>query len=168
MHTEEEVLEDAKNFGISVKFSQRQKGRNRGVDGASKSWWTLSSQRIRILLHYGCRNEIKDSFTSQMPKLRRIEAIISDDDVLNSWEVVTAELEDEALSYELLRHFIELWTTIRGFSAVGAWLEYYKQLIDCGTKGTHALRKGLNRKYKLEDEENKETDSQLDYSYSKS
>ena len=72
--------------------------------------------------------------------------------ILNSWEVVTADLEDEELSTELLRHVIELWTTISGFSTAGAWLEYYIQNVDCGTKGTHALRKGLKQKYEDTDE----------------
>ena len=67
--------------------------------------------------------------------------------------MVTCDLDDEDLSVELLQHIIELWVTIRGFSAAGAWLEHYKQNIQSGTKGECGLRKGLKRKRKGKDHE---------------
>lgn len=52
--------------------------------------------------------------------------------MLNSWEIVVVELKD--------RQLLQLWPPINGFSAAGAWLEYYKQLIVCGIKGTWYYR----------------------------
>ena len=64
-----------------------------------------------------------------------IEDVIHNDDVLFSWTAVTSDLDDEDLAKELLQHIVELWVTIRGFSAAGAWMEYYKQHIEKQLKG---------------------------------
>ena len=66
--------------------------------------------------------------------------------MLFSWTAVTSDLDDEDLDKELLQHIVELWVTIRGFSAAGAWMEYYKQHIERTTKGACGLRKGLKKK----------------------
>lgn len=75
-----------------------------------------------------------------------VDDIVTSDDVLFSWMTVTADFDDEGLSSELLRYIVDLWLTIRGFSAAGAWMEYYKQCKDTGTKREHGLRKNLKRK----------------------
>lgn len=77
-----------------------------------------------------------------------IDDLVTSDDIICYWAVVTCDLDDEDLSVELLQHVIELWVTIRGFSAAGAWLEHYKQNIQRGMKGECGLRKGLKRKRK--------------------
>ena len=82
-----------------------------------------------------------------------IDDMVTSDDIICYWAVVTCDLDDEDLSVELLQHIIELWVTIRGFSAAGAWLEHYKQNIQSGTKGECGLRKGLKRKRKGKDHE---------------
>ena len=46
--------------------------------------------------------------------------------------------------FYLLQHVVELYLTIRGFSATGAWMEHYKQ---CKISVTSGLRKGLKRTY---------------------
>ena len=70
-----------------------------------------------------------------------IEDIIHNDDVLFRWTAVTSDLDDEDLAKELLQHIVELWVTIRGFSAAGAWMEYYKQHIENTTKRACGLCK---------------------------
>ena len=42
--------------------------------------------------------------------------------MLFSWTAVTSDLDDEDLAKELLQHSVELWVTIHGFSAAGAWM----------------------------------------------
>ena len=55
-----------------------------------------------------------------------IDDIMQDEDVLFNWGI-TANIDDESLSHELLSHIIvNLWLTIRGFSAAGAWMENFK------------------------------------------
>ena len=66
--------------------------------------------------------------------------------MLFSWTAVTSDLDDEDLAKEPLQHIVELWVSIRGFSAACAWMEYYKQHIEITTKRACGLRKGLNRK----------------------
>ena len=53
--------------------------------------------------------------------------------MLFSWTAVTSDLDDEDLAKEPLQHIVELWVSIRGFSAAGAWMEYYKQHIEITT-----------------------------------
>ena len=67
---------------------------------------------------------------------------MADEDILFSWVFVLGEL-DEDESTELLHEVIELWLTIRGFSAAGAWMEYYKQNKKVTIKGKSGLRKEL-------------------------
>ena len=87
-----------------------------------------------------------------------MEDITENDDVLLSWMTVTADFDDEILSSELLHLVVELWLTIRGFSAAGAWMEYYKQCKEKETKRKHSLRKGLKRKHQELEEETFESE----------
>ena len=63
------------------------------------------------------------------------------------WTVLTSDLDEEQRS-ELLQHVALKWITIRGFSAAGAWMEYYKQANEQTTKKSHSLRRSLSRKRK--------------------
>ena len=91
----------------------------------------------RLLKPPGC--------TDDWTKKSVLDEITEDDDVELSWAVLTVEFDDKELSAELLRLIAELWLTIRGFSAAGAWLEYYKQCTESNTSKEHALRKTLRR-----------------------
>ena len=75
-----------------------------------------------------------------------LQSLLSDEDLLFSWTLVTSEFDDEDLSEELLHMVVNLWLSIRGHSAAGAWLEYYKQCNDSKVRKEHALRKKLKRK----------------------
>ena len=77
--------------------------------------------------------------TEQSKKDDVIGEIVSDNDVLSSWTIVT-DLDDDELSSELLHHIVELWLTICGFSAAGTWIEFY---TDTGGKEGHGLRRAL-------------------------
>ena len=80
-----------------------------------------------------------------MQRQEIVDTVVSDSDVQFSWSLVCTDL-DEDLETELLKHMVELWLTIRGFSTAGSWMEYYKQCKKEGTKRAHALRRGLKRK----------------------
>ena len=75
-----------------------------------------------------------------------LHSLLCDEDLLFSWTLVTSEFDDHDLSQELLHMVINLWLSIRGHSAAGAWMEYYKQYNDCELRKEHALRKKLKRK----------------------
>ena len=81
-----------------------------------------------------------------MQRQEIVDDVLSHPDVQFSWTLVCTDLADEDLEAELMKHMVELWLTIRGFSAVGSWMEYYKQCKKEGTKRAHALRRGLKRK----------------------
>ena len=77
-----------------------------------------------------------------MPGLFKSNSTIQTNDIvahnegmLYNWTAVTSDLDDEALSKELLQHIIELCIIILGFSAAGAWMVYHKQSNQCTTKG---------------------------------
>ena len=72
-----------------------------------------------------------------------IDSLMADEDILFSWIFVLGEVYEPDESTELLREVIELWLTIRGFSAAGAWMEYYKQNKKVTLKGKSGLRKEL-------------------------
>ena len=75
-----------------------------------------------------------------------IRSIVEDNDVQFSWLLLCLDLDDEELSNELLKHVVEMWLTIRGFSMANMWMEYYKQCNESSTKSETGLRKGLKRK----------------------
>lgn len=56
-----------------------------------------------------------------MPTKEDVMQSLLSDDVLFSWTIVTSEFDDEDLSSELLYFIINLWLTVRGHSAAGAW-----------------------------------------------
>lgn len=62
---------------------------------------------------------------SRSQKESIIHSLISDEGILFAWMFVSRE-PDEDESTKLL-HVIEMWLTIRGLSAAGAWMEFYKQ-----------------------------------------
>ena len=78
--------------------------------------------------------------------------ITADDSVQFHWCIISANIDDEAASQELLCMVAELWLTIRGFSIAGSYVEYFKQCNKASNK-KKSLRKGLKRKH----EEKKDT-----------
>lgn len=77
-----------------------------------------------------------------------IEFVLHDLDVQFYWSMIDTDIEDEGHSSELLRHIVQLWLTIRGFSISKAWIEDYKCALSTTASKTKSLRKGLKRKQK--------------------
>ncbi len=69
--------------------------------------------------------------------------IMSDDDVLFYWSMLTVEIEDEAVSNQLLCMIVEHWITIRGFSHASSIIELYKQANKKNIQKSKGLRKSL-------------------------
>ena len=47
--------------------------------------------------------------------------------MLFHWRLISTDIDDEAASQEVLQKIVKVWLIIRGFSTVGAYIEYYKQ-----------------------------------------
>ena len=85
--------------------------------------------------------------SSGITKEEVLRDIVENEDLILSWMAAIGDFEDEWLASELLQHVSELWLTIRGFSAAGAWMEYYKQCKEKLIEKNKALRKNLKRKH---------------------
>ena len=98
-----------------------------------------------VTLEMKVRQHLAVLFRSDAPSKQHVlNEIMQDADILFSW-TIAADIDEENLSLELLSHVVELWITIRGFSAAGAWMEYYKQCKKDCVKG--GLRKELKKKH---------------------
>lgn len=73
------------------------------------------------------------------------EFVISNPDVQFYWSIISINIEDEDECMELLKHIIELWLNIRGFSVSKAWMENYKHALSVTTKQKKSLRKELKK-----------------------
>ena len=62
--------------------------------------------------------------------------------------MLSIDIEEEEHNSELLRHIIQLWLTIRGFSISNAWMENYKCAVKSVTAKSKSLRKNLKKKAK--------------------
>ena len=92
-----------------------------------------------VCLEIKTRECLSRSFSSQPPSKQSVmESIVKDKDVLFS-RAMAAETESPGISTELLWHVVELWLTIGGFSAAGAWIECHKQ---CNTHHKGQSQKG--------------------------
>ena len=59
--------------------------------------------------------------------------------------MLSADINDEEESVELLRNIVKLGLTIRGFSIAGQWMEIYKKYSSKTTKKSKSLRKTLKQ-----------------------
>lgn len=82
---------------------------------------------------------------SEQAKEEIVEEIVSDDDIQLYWSMISVDIDHHA-GEQLLQQIVQLWLTIRGFSAAGAFVEQYKQVTKKSTKKSTSLRKGLKRK----------------------
>ena len=87
-----------------------------------------------------------------------IDKLLQDEDILFHWCMLYVDLS-EAEANELLKDVLGLWLNIRGFSVTGLWNEQYKKLCNETTKAKPSLRKGLKKKKKSEDSNEKKTKS---------
>ena len=66
--------------------------------------------------------------TSQLHKEEIIKEIVTDDDVRFFWSMISVDIDQHV--GEKLTQIVQLWVTIRGFSAAGAFIEQYKQVTN--------------------------------------
>lgn len=81
----------------------------------------------------------------ELTKENIMDEVTNDVDVQYHWTAISSDI-DEKSAQMLLREIVQLWLTIRGFSAAGAFLEQYKKTSDKAIKKSVALRKDLKRK----------------------
>ncbi len=74
-------------------------------------------------------------------------AILSDEDVLFFWSIISSDWEEESAT-ALLEMVVREWTKIRGFSLANAWIERYKVAHKQTTQKSKGLRKQLISKPK--------------------
>lgn len=75
-------------------------------------------------------------------KQKVVDGVLENDDVQVYWESLSMEWEEEVAS-TLLKHIVEHWITVRGFSQASAFLEDYKQSAKTGIQKSKGLRKKL-------------------------
>ena len=64
-------------------------------------------------------------------------------DVLFYWNIVSESWEEEVAS-TMLRMIVNLWITIRKFSAASGWIEIHKQASSKQLQKSKGVRKRLN------------------------
>lgn len=76
-----------------------------------------------------------------------MDEVLNDLDVQQHWSSIATQADvDEDAAQQLLKEIVQLWLTIRGYSASGEFVENYRKCNDKGTKKSVGLRKGLKRK----------------------
>ena len=74
-----------------------------------------------------------------------IDSVATNSDVEFNWSMQSVDIECEEDSKELLRHIIQLWLTIRGFSLAKTWTEKYKHAAHTTTRKSAGLQKELKK-----------------------
>ena len=70
------------------------------------------------------------------------EEIVTCEDVLFHWAIVSASWDDEEAT-ALLPMIVQLWVTMRGFSYASAWMDNYKKINKKSVQNTKGIRKHL-------------------------
>ena len=116
------ISDEAYNFFISLELATRSKLPTHLLKTAT---CTLSAEST------------KEEDTTEI-----VKTICDDEDVLFYWTLTGVDLDEEG-SKELLKHIVQLWLTIRGFSLSKEWMEQYKALVKATQKN---LRKQLKQR----------------------
>ena len=96
---------------------------------------------MEVLIHQELQQDV-----TQVPSFKDkiLKAIISNEDVLFYWCILSAPWEVEPqIEEKLLRLVAGMWVTIRGFSYSSAWIEKYKQEHKKTTEKSKGIRKVL-------------------------
>ena len=106
----------------------------------------LLFREIEINLQDKLTKLLQPSATVQLDRKEElITSTAQDDTVQFYWTMLSADIDGEEESVELLRDIVELWLTIRGFSIAGQWMEIYKKCSSKTTKKSKSLRKTLKQ-----------------------
>ena len=70
------------------------------------------------------------------------ESILKSEDLLFQWCIISAEADNNIAS-DVLRHIVELYTTIRGFAFAKSCMEMYKQAHKKTLQKKRSLRSTL-------------------------
>lgn len=105
---------------------------------------------IEITMQVSLTEHIHSSYKlsateSRAKKDSIIAAVMSSEDVLFHWYILAVDIQTEKDGMELLKHIVELWLTIRGFSISKSWMEEYKSYSHITTNGKKSLRKELKK-----------------------
>lgn len=84
----------------------------------------------------GCN---EDAFTEKVH-----DKVLEDDDVQFFWTLLCQETTLAEDSEALLKEFIKLWITIRGFSVAASWMQVYKDKEKKNTTKSTGLRKSIS------------------------
>ena len=82
-------------------------------------------------------------------KKRAVDSIISNDDVLLHWSILSGNWQEEEAGL-LITMIIDHWITIRGFSFASAFMERHKQEHKKSLQKSKGIRKALYEK-KIDD-----------------
>ena len=74
-----------------------------------------------------------------------VKAVINDEDVGFTWDMLSTDIRSQDHAQELLESIVSHWITIRGFAQTASWLEEYKIASSKKTKKTKSLRKELKK-----------------------
>ena len=89
--------------------------------------------------------DIENPFHITIDLESQIENVITNEDVLFWWALVTAKLEND-LADILLKKIVKHWITLRGFSFCKNIVEQYKESNQTSLKRKRSLRKELQQK----------------------
>jgi len=104
--------------------------------------------RLFVAIEMAMQERLATHLQSLSPrdsKAKIVDHVVGDCDVQFYWSMLSVDIRDDKDSLELLRHVIELWLTIRGYSMSKAWMEDYKCAVNTTTKGKKGLRKDLKK-----------------------
>ena len=106
----------------------------------------LLFREIEINLRDKLTKLLQPSATVQLDRKEELITSTAQDDTIQFyWTMLSADIDGEEESVELLRDIVELWLTIRGFSIAGQWMEIYKKCSSKTTKKSKSLRKTLKQ-----------------------
>ena len=106
----------------------------------------LLFREIEINLRDKLTRLLQPSATVQLDRKEELITSTAQDDTIQFyWTMLSADIDGEEESVELLRDIVELWLIICGFSIAGQWMEIYKKCSCKTTKKSKSLRKTLKQ-----------------------
>ncbi len=135
----EEMCEDDEDDDCSADWTKCiDRGGLKLVNSRSYHFFHALETVVRRYFRLSSVQSISDGIKAEM-----VEAVVTDEDVLLFWSIVSAEWEEEE-EKALLTMIVKLWITIRGFSFAKSFLELYKQANKKTVQKSKGLRKQLN------------------------